>query len=124
MISENAFRNLALSFPGATEQPHFEITSFRVGKKIFATLNAEHNRATLLLPLLQQDAIVSLNPEAFSPVPNKWGTHGWTHVDLKKVNKGLLADALEVAYNAVARNKPTPSTKAPKPTKSRARRKS
>lgn len=124
MISGNAFRNLALSFPGATEQPHFEITSFRVGKKIFATLNAEHYRATLLLPLLQQDAIVSLNPEAFSPVPNKWGTHGWTHVDLKKVKKGLLTDALEVAYSAVAPKKPTSTAMTSKPAKSRARRKS
>lgn len=105
MISEKVFRTLALSFPNATEQPHFEITSFRVGKKIFATLNVAHNRATLLLPLLQQDAIVSLNPEAFSPVPNKWGTHGWTHVDLEKVNKGLLADALEVAHASVALKK-------------------
>ena len=108
MVSEKTFRTLALAFPDATEQPHFEITSFRVGKKIFATLNVAHNRATLLLPLLQQDAIVSLNPEAFSPVPNKWGTHGWTHVDLKKVNKGLLADALEVAHAGVASKEVNP----------------
>lgn len=124
MISEKAFRTLALSFPDATEQPHFEITSFRIGKKIFATLNVEHNRATLLLPLLQQDAIVSLNPEAFSPVPNKWGTHGWTHVDLKKVKKGLLTDALEVAHAAVASKKLTSSAKSSKPSKSRSLRKS
>ncbi len=124
MISEKVFRTLALAFPDATEHPHFEITSFRVGKKIFATLNADHNRATLLLPLLQQDAIVSLNPKAFSPVPNKWGTHGWTHVDLKQVKKGLLTDALEVAYTAVAPKKPTSATKSSKPTKSKAGRKS
>ena len=102
MISVKAFRTLALSFPGATEHPHFEIVSFKVGKKIFATLNADHNRATLLLPILEQDAIVTLNADAFSPVPNKWGTHGWTHVDLKKVNRGILADALAVAHQLVA----------------------
>lgn len=123
MVSEKTFRTLALAFPDATEQPHFEITSFRVGKKIFATLNVAHNRATLLLPLLQQDAIVSLNPEAFSPVPNKWGTHGWTHVDLKKVNKGLLADALEVAHAAVVSKKSTSSGKDSKTSKPRSRRK-
>ena len=103
MVSVKSFRTLALAFPGATEHPHFEIVSFKIGKKIFATLNADHNRATLLLPILEQDAIVTLNSEAFSPVPNKWGTHGWTHVDLKKVNKGILADALTVAYSSVAK---------------------
>jgi hypothetical protein len=31
-------RALALALPGATEQPHFEMTSFRIGTKIFATV--------------------------------------------------------------------------------------
>ena len=33
-----AFRKLALSMPGAHKAPHFERTSFRVGKRIFATM--------------------------------------------------------------------------------------
>ena len=37
MVSIDTFRKLALSFPEATEEPHFEKTSFRVKKKIFAT---------------------------------------------------------------------------------------
>ncbi len=101
-MTPDSFRTLALSFENAVEKPHFEITSFCVGKKIFATLNAAENRATLRLPELQQDAIVALNAEAFYPVPNKWGAKGWTHVNLKKIKKGILADALAVAYEAVA----------------------
>ena len=31
-------RALALALPGTTEQPHFDLTSFRVGTKIFATV--------------------------------------------------------------------------------------
>lgn len=111
-MTPNSFRALALSFEDAIEKPHFEITSFCVGKKIFATLNAAENCATLRLPELQQDAIISLNGEAFYPVPNKWGARGWTHVNLKKVKKGILADALAVAYEGVVQKKitrkPTP----------------
>lgn len=32
-----AVRRLALALPGTHEAPHFELTSFRVGSKIFAT---------------------------------------------------------------------------------------
>jgi len=31
-------RALALGLPGTSEQPHFDLTSFRVGTKIFATV--------------------------------------------------------------------------------------
>lgn len=37
MVSIDTLRKLALSFPEVTEEPHFEKTSFRVKKKIFAT---------------------------------------------------------------------------------------
>ena len=49
------FRKLALSFPGTNEQPHFEKTSFRIGKKIFATLDEKNNRACLKLSEIDQD---------------------------------------------------------------------
>ena len=41
MVSIETFRKIALSFPEATQEPHLEITSFRVNKKIFATLNVK-----------------------------------------------------------------------------------
>lgn len=39
MVSIETFRELAMSFPNATEEPHFEKTSFRVNKKIFGTFD-------------------------------------------------------------------------------------
>src|SRR5688572_28391406 len=41
----NALRTLALSLPHAHEEPHFARTSFRVGKKIFATMTANGEEA-------------------------------------------------------------------------------
>lgn len=45
MVSIETFRKLALSFENAIEEPHFEKTSFRVNKKIFATFDEKNNRA-------------------------------------------------------------------------------
>ena len=49
MVSIESFRQMALSFPGTVELPHFEKTSFRVKKKIFATLSAKTSIACVLL---------------------------------------------------------------------------
>jgi hypothetical protein len=49
MVSIETFRKLALSFPEATEEPHFEKSSFRIRKKIFATFDEKNNRAVLKL---------------------------------------------------------------------------
>ncbi len=32
------------------------------------------------------------------PVPGKWGLQGWTKIELKKVKKEMLLDALTVSY--------------------------
>jgi hypothetical protein len=103
MIELKTFRKLALSLPEAEEAPHFEKTSFRVKKKIFVTLDVANARACLKLTEIDQ-SVFSTNP-AIYPVPNKWGKQGWTFVELKKVNKKLLEDALHTAYCTVAPKK-------------------
>ena len=45
MISESTLFTLARSFPNVTKEPHFDKTSFRVKKKIFATYDAKANTA-------------------------------------------------------------------------------
>ncbi|HEV7350129.1 MmcQ/YjbR family DNA-binding protein [Telluribacter sp.] len=96
------FRQLALSFPETTEQPHFEKPSFRVGKKIFATLNMKEQRATLKLSERDQDLFTLYDRTIIYPVPNNWGQQGWTHVDLTRVPEEMLKDALTAAYCEVA----------------------
>ena len=48
-MQPDALRRLALSLPEAHEAPHFERTSFRVGKKIFATMTADGAEAMVKL---------------------------------------------------------------------------
>lgn len=98
-------RKLALAFPEATEEPHFEKTSFRVRKKIFATMAPEKREVVLKLPLLEQSVFSDASGGAIYPVPNKWGQQGWTVVLLKEVKPTLLQDALVCAFRSVAPKK-------------------
>lgn len=98
-----AFRKLALSYPEASEQPHFEKTSFRVGKKIFATLDTSNQLACL--KLTDQDLFSLIDREIIYPVPNKWGKMGWTNFDISKAEKNVVSDALKCAYLNVAPKK-------------------
>jgi predicted DNA-binding protein (MmcQ/YjbR family) len=105
MVSIDTFRKLALSFPEATEEPHFEKTSFRVKKKIFATYDEVKNRACIKLSEIDQDVFLAANKAIIFPVDNKWGKQGWTLIEMSKVRKELFIDALTTAYCEVAPKK-------------------
>ena len=84
MVSIETFRKVALSFPNTDEQPHFHLPSFRVRKKIFATLWQKENRAMLKFSLIDQSVFCSYDTAVFFPVSGGWGKLGATFVDLKK----------------------------------------
>ena len=105
MVNIETFRKLALSFPDAEEQPHFHLASFRIKKKIFATLWEKENRAMVKLSLIDQSVFCSYDTTTFFPVPSGWGSKGATFVALNKVRKDMLKDALATAYNGIATKK-------------------
>ncbi len=105
MVTIDTLRELALSYPEATEEPHFEKTSFRVKKKIFATYDAIKKRACIKLSEIDQDVFSSADKTIIFPVDNKWGNQGWTLIEMNKVRKELFIDALTTAYCEVAPKK-------------------
>ena len=109
MISITSFRELALSFPATTEQPHFELSSFRVNNKIFATLDIKNQRACIMLTPIDQSVFIVFDKEVVYPVPNKWGKSGATYFELKKVSKSMVNDALKTAYQKKLAGKPSAS---------------
>ena len=105
MVDEKIFREMALSFPEVTEQKHFEKTSFRVNKKIFATLDVPNKQACVKLSEIDQDVFSAFDRSIIFPVPNKLGKSGWTNINLEKIPKRMLLDALTTAYCEVAPKK-------------------
>lgn len=102
MITESTLFTLARSFPNVTEEPHFDKTSFRIKKKIFATYDAKANTACVKLNAIDQDAFMSTNRSSIYPSTGKWGEQGWTMIELKTVHNDVLTDALTTAYHTVA----------------------
>ncbi len=105
MVTTKTARQMAMSFDEVMEEPHFEKTSFRIGKKIFATMNEPEKRMTLKLSPLDQDVFCTFDKNVVYAVPNAWGKQGWTHVNLQTVRKEMLKDILTVAYCTVAPKK-------------------
>ncbi|MCB0696899.1 MAG: MmcQ/YjbR family DNA-binding protein [Chitinophagaceae bacterium] len=105
MVSSQTARELALAFDEVTEEPHFDKTSFKVKKKIFATMNGPEKRMTLKLTPLDQDVFCTFDKNVIYPVPNAWGKQGWTHANLRTIRKDMLQDILTVAYCTVAPKK-------------------
>lgn len=105
MVSIDTFRKLALSYPEVTEEPHFEKTSFRVKKKIFATYDDLMKRACIKLSEIDQDIFSSADKTIIFPVENKWGKQGWTLIGMTKVSEELFVAALTSAYCEVAPKK-------------------
>lgn len=107
MATQNDFRRLALALAGAEEQAHMGHPDFRVGGKIFASLQApaKGTGAVMLLPE-QQELAMDAEPAAFSPAAGAWGRGGATAVSLADVSDEWLERVLEWAWAKQAPKRP------------------
>ena len=102
MITGETFAEMALSFAGTEQKPHFERTGFKVtGRRMFATYLQENNTANIFLTPSEQVVFCKMDAHNIFPVPNKWGEKGATTFVLNKVAKELVMEALISAYNDV-----------------------
>jgi hypothetical protein len=111
-MTQDDFRQIALSFPETTESAHMNHPDFRVRGKIFATLHYPDTQWGMVkLPPEQQEVFVKANPEAFVRVKGAWGLQGATSVRLKTVKKTVLRHALAVAWQDTAEKKAVKKTR-------------
>jgi predicted DNA-binding protein (MmcQ/YjbR family) len=107
-MTANEFRDMALSFPGTEENPHFDRAAFKVIKKrIFATLHEATQTANLKLTPKDQKTFCQYDKKVVFAIPNKWGLQGWTTFELKSIPHELMLDALNAAYADAAKPKAT-----------------
>ena len=66
-----AARKLALALPEAVELPHFDMASFRVGGKIFATMPADGASLNVFVGEEVRAPLIAASPEVFAPL--HWG---------------------------------------------------
>lgn len=102
-MKPDAFRRLALALPEAHEEPHFERASFRVGKKIFATLVPDGSEAMVKLPVAEEaEDWIATRPELFFSYGTWTTRNGALGVRLAKAPAKLLQPLLVEAWRALA----------------------
>jgi hypothetical protein len=100
--SDALLRSIALKLPEVDEKPHFDMPSFRVRGKIFATARVNEQKAMLKLPIVLQEAMSVAHPGVIEAVPGYWGRNGATFIATDKIGKRLLIDLVGAAWAGVA----------------------
>ena len=94
-------RRFALSLPGVTEEPHFEMSSFRVRGKIFVTVPPDEGRLHVFVDEPEVDVCVAEDPSAFEPL--RWGQRiRGLRVDLAAAPAGRVQELIEDAWRRKA----------------------
>jgi hypothetical protein len=94
-------RRLALALPEATEQPHFEVSSFRVRGKIFATVPPAGATLRIFVDEATTRALVAQDPAVHAEL--WWGKRlSGVEVRLAGADPGEVAELLEEAYRRKA----------------------
>lgn len=91
-------RRLALALPGVVERPHWNLPSFRVNGRIFATIHEHTGRVMVKLSPEQQEEWETREPGVVSPVPGGWGRNGATFVELRSARSAMLRTLLRLAW--------------------------
>lgn len=96
-----AARRFALALPGAAEQPHFDMTSFRVHGKIFATAPPDEQHLHVFVAEPEVRACAAEDPAAFEPL--YWGKRlSGLRVLLAACPPGRLAELIEESWRRKA----------------------
>ncbi len=94
-------RRFALSLPEVTEEPHFEMASFRVRGKIFVTVPPGGELLHVFTDPLEAGGWVAEDPAAFEPL--LWGKRvRGLRVRLAAVSAARLRELIEDAWRRKA----------------------
>jgi len=100
--SDADIRRLALALPGAEEQAHHGMPSFRVKGKIFCTLRPPTARMMVKLDPEDQRNLIEGYPGVVSSVGGAWGAQGSTFVETDLAGEDLTRRLLEMAWKRVS----------------------
>lgn len=98
MAKASDLRRLALELDGTTEAPHFDRAAFKAAR-IYVTLAADGKTANFKFAPDEQALKCTVAADAFAPVPNAFGKHGWTTATLSRLTIPELKSALEMAHD-------------------------
>lgn len=102
-MTPEALRRFALSLPETTEEPHFERTSFRTRKKIFATMTRDGLEAMVKVGDLDEiEALLDREPDVFFSYGTWTTRNGALGVRLRKVRAAAMKMLVIGAWRGIA----------------------
>jgi hypothetical protein len=94
-------RAFALSLPGASEEPHHDMSSFRVNGKIFATVPPGETYLHVFVDEAETEASVAEDPAAFEPL--MWGKRlRGVRIHLAAADDARLEELIEESWRRKA----------------------
>jgi hypothetical protein len=106
-MNAQGFRRLALALSGAREEPHFDRTSFRAGKRIFATMTRDGVEVMIpVRPIETCLALLASDPGVFIDHGGWTRRYGSLGIRLARAPAGLVASLLEEAHARVTSRAP------------------
>lgn len=97
-------RRFALSLPETTEEPHFDMSSFRVRGKIFATVPPEGGLLHVFVDEAEARSVAASNPDVYSEL--WWGKRlSGLRVFLRGADRAEVCELLELAWRRKAPKK-------------------
>jgi hypothetical protein len=105
-MTPEALRKFALSLPEAHEEPHFERRSFRVQKKIFATMTRDGREAMVRVQAPDGvEALMTAHPEVFFSHGTWTERNGAIGVRLARVDAELMRGLVTESWRRIAPKK-------------------
>lgn len=105
-MTADDFRDLALALDGAVEQAHMGHPDFRANGRIFASLQADEQSASLKLSPDEQRTFMREHPGVFEPAAGAWGRQGWTRIHLGPATRAAVRPALLLAWEHIVQAPP------------------
>lgn len=97
-MTADDYRRMVLALDGVVEAAHMGHPDFRVGGRIFATLQHGFRTAAVALSPEDQARFVDEAPGVFSPESGAWGRAGSTRIQLAEADEELVGEALTLAW--------------------------
>jgi len=104
-ITEAILRRVALSFPGAHEEPHYGQPSFKIEKKFFTRLRSEDASVVWIVDSIdERDSLIEMDPKTYF-ITDHYRNYPSVLVRAARLNETMLRKMLERRWRAIAPKK-------------------
>jgi hypothetical protein len=104
-ITEAILRKVALSFPGAKEEPSYGKPAFKIEKKFFTRLRGEDASIVWIVDSIdERDALIEMDPKTYF-ITDHYRNYPSVLVRIARLNEAMLRKMLERRWRAIAPKK-------------------